>query len=160
MVRFACAACGQELAVHRDESVIYLIWPDEETGVGQSVTASSEVSRIRSEIQDIKDRLWTEKKGIPRESLYNFFVMLDDLKFERTGKPRTRSLMSLFAKKESSEAEIRQVLDTLTMTELDGLIAKCVRLTEKGTPMDRYREAFGQIKRLERELVRVGGRAV
>lgn len=157
--RFACASCGQELLVRRGGGIVYLVAlaDDSSQAVGQGGPDTSQITRLTKEIKALKDQLWTEKEGIPQQSLYNFFVMLDDLGYERRGKKRSKGFFSLITKRDSSEGDIRNVLDTLTVSELDKLSAKCVELTEKGVDMEHYQAAFQQIKWLEKDLLRTRG---
>jgi len=153
---FVCARCGNEYVVRRGGGIVSLA-PAAESGAhatndAEQAVVDAHIAQLKAEIGEIRNALWEEKEGIPQESLYNFFVMLDDILHERRGTERQRSFLTLFTRTESREEDIKRVLYSLTIEDLDALIRHCSELTSKNIPMEHYEIRFKRLKRLEQQL--------
>ncbi|MBC8255604.1 MAG: hypothetical protein H8E35_16465 [Ardenticatenia bacterium] len=153
---FACASCGREHVVRRGGSIVSLAPAPEDaapaTNGAEQAMVDANVAQIKTEINQIQEALWEEKQGIPQESLYNFFLMLDDRLHERRGTKRQRPMLGMFTRTESREHDVKGLLYSLTIEDLDALIGRCSELSSKGIPMDHYETRFNRLKRLKQQL--------
>ena len=153
---FACACCGSEYVVRRGGSIVSLAPAAEDaaqaTNGAEQAMVDANVAQMKAEINEIQEALWEEKQGIPQESLYNFFVMLDDRLHERRGTKRQRPMLGMFTRTEGREHDIKGLLYSLTIEDLDALIGRCSQLSSKGIPMDQYETRFKRLKRLKQQL--------
>jgi predicted RNA-binding Zn-ribbon protein involved in translation (DUF1610 family) len=153
---FACACCGSEYVVRRGGSIVSLAPAAEGAAQATNETEQEVVdayaAQTKAEIDEIQQALWEDKQGIPQESLYNFFVLLDDGLHERRGTKRHRPMLGMFTRTESREHDIKGFLCSLSIEDLDALIGRCSELSSKGIPMDHYETRFKRLKRLKQQL--------
>ena len=153
---FACVRCGSEYVVRRGGGIVSLAPAAENaaqaTNGAEQAMVDANVAQMKAEINQIQEALWEEKGGIPQESLYIFFLMLDDKLHERRGTKRQRSMLGMFTRAESREHDIKGLLYSLTIEDLDALIGRCSELSSKGIPMEHYETRFKRLKGLEQQL--------
>ena len=149
IVRFACANCGTELVVQRGGGIVALV----PAADGKTQTRAGE---LWAEIEDVQTELWQRREGISQEAVYNFFVLLEQVSLKRRGEKKKLSFFGLRTPSSQDqakwEADVRQTLNSLTVSELDTLEGKCQELIGRKIPMQFYMGKVQRLAQLKREI--------
>ena len=65
-------------------------------------------------------------------------------------------MLGMFTRAESREHDVKGLLYSLTIEDLDALIGRCSGLSSKGIPMEHYETRFKRLKLLKQHLAAQG----
>jgi hypothetical protein len=146
--RFACAGCGQEQRVVRGGGIVRLVPTGAE---GDQPALRQEMDRLRAEIQTIRDALWSNQVGRDPLARYPFFTALCDIHIKRYG-AKPKNWLGLRSEPVTG-SEMQQVLRSLTIQELDMLLA--LDSIEDGAiraSLRHLRQLEGRLQAVQRKL--------
>ena len=124
--------------------------------VAEDSPVRSRINELRAEIEALQEDLWQQRKGIPQDAVYNFFVLVDQTLHERRGTKKKLGFFGLrfFSKDDQAkwEEDVKQTLFSLSVAELETIILKCETLIKKKVPMQHYVNQLQRLVTLKREL--------